>query len=30
MTYPDPLAAFRWFSGESVFSEAGNDEWFAP
>lgn len=26
----DPLAAFRWFSGESVFSEAGNDEWFAP
>ena len=26
----DPMVAFRWFSGESVFSEAGNDEWFAP
>lgn len=26
----DPLAAFRWFSGESVFDEAGNDEWFTP
>lgn len=26
----DPLNAFRWFSGEDVFDEAGNNEWFAP
>lgn len=26
----DPLAAFRWFAGEDVFVEAGDDEWFAP
>ncbi len=28
--FSDPLTAFRWFSGEDVFSEAGNDEWFTP
>ena len=26
----DPMNAFRWFSGEEVFDEAEDDEWFTP
>lgn len=26
----DPMHAFRWFSGEDVFDEASDDEWFTP